>query len=346
MALTPVTSGALTLLEWANRLDPEGKVAAYAMMLSQQNEMLFDMPFVEGNLPTGHEAVIETGLPTVTFRKMYQGTPPSHGKAAKVTDLCGMMETRSEIDREIARLNGNTREFRTRESKRFVEAMNQRAQQAAIYGDASVNPEEFNGLAVRYNTINTTNSQLANNVISAGGSGNCTSLWLIGWGDEVTGIFPKGSKAGLDIEDLGEFDAFDAQNRRYRAVGELYQWKLGLHIRDWRYVVRIANISVSDLLSRTGTQAANASTNILYLMARAQALVPSSSGRWAFYGNRQIKGALAAMALDRSQSVLSVQDAYEQFGKLGPGFPTKQLEFLSTPIRTVDRILSTETALT
>jgi hypothetical protein len=346
MALLPSASGAMTIFDWAQRIDPDGKIAAFAMMLSQQNEMLFDMPFIEGNLPTGHQASIETGLPTVVFRKLYQGVPPSKGSRATVTDLCGIAETRSEIDKAVADLNGNTREFRAGETKRFIEAMNQRVQQAAIYGDASINPEEFNGFAVRYNTINVNNSELANNTISAGGSGNCTSVWLVGWGDEVTGIFPKGSKAGLEVEDLGVFDAFDANNRRFRAVGERYEWKPGLHIRDWRYVVRICNISVSDLLAGTGTQAPTASTNLLRLMSRAQALVPGSNARFAFYGNRQVKGALAAMALDRSQSVLSVQDAFEQFGKLGPGFPTKQLEFLGTPIRTVDRILSTETALT
>lgn len=346
MAVTPVVSGAVTLLDWANQLDPDGRVAPYAMMLAQQNEMLLDMPFAEGNLPTGHQGTIETGLPIAIWRKLYGGVPPSKGQSAKVTDLCGMLETRSEIDVEVARLNGNTREWRTSQARRYIEAMNQGAQQALIYGDASVNPEQFNGLAVRYNTINTANSELANNVISAGGSGNCTSIWLIGWGDEITGIFPKGSTAGLEAQDLGEYDAFDSSNNRYRAYGDLYKWKMGLHIRDWRYAVRIANISVSDLLARTGTQASSAATNILPLMARAQQLVPGSSGRWAFYCNRQVKGALAAMALDRSQGVLSVQDAFEQFGKLGPGFPTKQLEFLGTPIRTVDRILSTETALT
>lgn len=346
MALLPSASGALTIFDWAQRIDPDGKIAAFAMMLSQQNEMLFDMPYVEGNLPTGHQASIETGLPPAQFRKLYRGTPEGKGSRATVTDLCGILTGRNRIDVDVAELNGNTREFRAAETKRYIEAINQGAQQAFIYGDASINPEQFNGLAVRYNTINVNNSELANNTLSAGGSGNCTSVWLIGWGEEVTGIFPKGSSAGMKITDLGEFDAFDENGLRYRAVGEEYKWKLGLHIRDWRYVVRICNISVSDLLAGTGTQAPTASTNILRLMARAQALVPGSNARFAFYCNRQVKGALASMGLDRSQNVLSVQDAFNQFGKLGPGFPTKQLQFLETPIRTVDRILSTETALT
>jgi hypothetical protein len=345
MALLPVQSGAVTLLDYANLLDPNGKIAAFANLLSQKNEMFLDARFTEGNLPTGHEAVVETALPVTTFRKMYQGTPPSKGQRAKITDTCGMLESRSEIDREIARLNGNTREFRASVGSRYIESVAQRASQALLYGDATRDSEEFNGLAQRYSTINTSNSELANNVISAGGSGNVTSMWLLQWGDELTMIYPKGSKAGLDVEDLGEFDAFDANQNRYRAIGDLYQMKLGLHVADWRRVVRICNISIADLLSGSGTQAATAATYLPKLMVRAQMLLPGAEPA-VFYANRLTKGMLATNVMNVSQNALSVQDCFEQFGKLGPGFPMKQLDFLGSPVRTMDRILSTESVLT
>lgn len=345
MALLPAQSGPVTLLDWANMLDPNGNISAFANLLSQKNEMFLDARFKEGNLPTGMQAVVETALPATIFRKMYQGTPPSAGKRAKITDTCGMMEVRSEIDREIARLNGNTREFRASIGGRYIESVAQRASQALLYGDATRDPEEFNGLAPRYNTINTATSELANNVLSAGGTGNVTSMWLLQWGDEMTMIYPKGSTAGLDVEDLGEFDAFDVNNNRFRAIGELYQMKIGLHIADWRRVVRICNISIADLTSGTGTQAVTAATYLPTLMVRAQAQLPTSETA-TFYANRFVKGMLAANAIRASQNALSIQDCYEQFGKLGPGFPTKQLDFLGSPVRTMDRILSTESVLT
>lgn len=44
---------ALTLADWGKRVDPNGKVDKIIELLGQTNPILQDMPFVEGNLPTG-----------------------------------------------------------------------------------------------------------------------------------------------------------------------------------------------------------------------------------------------------------------------------------------------------
>lgn len=350
MSTLPTISGAVGLLDWARTVDPDGTTADVAELLSQSNEILMDMSLIPGNLPTGHQGTIRTGLPAAIWRKLYQGVPASKALNAQVTDSVGILEARCEIDKDVALLNGNTASFRLSEARAFIETMNQNAAQALIYGDASINPEQFNGLSVRYNTINTATSEIANNVISAGGSGNTTSVWLVVWSpDTVTGIFPKGSMAGLLKQDLGEYDAFDASGNRYRAVGDRYQWKLGLHIKDWRYVVRIANISVSDLLAQTGTQANTAATWLPNLLVKALARIPfAGRGNAVFYANRTVKEMLAVGALNKSNAVLSIQDGFDQYGRVGPGFTQRPggLAAQGVPVRTVDRILSTETALT
>lgn len=348
MATNPTKAGAVTLLDIAKATDPEGKIAKVAELLSQTNEILTDMPFVEGNLATGHRGTIRTGLPTPIWRKLYQGVPPSKSLRATVEDHCGILEDRNEIDKDVADLNGNSSQFRLDEGTATIEGINQTMAQALIYGDSSLNPEQFNGFAVRYNTINTSTSEIAKNVISAGGSGNCTSVWLVVWGpNTVHGIFPKGSMAGLDHQDLGEIDAFDAANNRFRAYADLWKWKCGLHVKDWRYVVRIANISMTDLLAQSGTQANTAATWLPKLMVKAQARIPfRGMGNAAFYCSRSVKAMLAVGALDKSQNALAIQPALQQYGNLGEGFPQTDLTFLGTPIRTVDRILETETPLT
>lgn len=348
MATMPVNSGAVTLLDWAKSIDPDGSTAAVAELLSQQNDVLDDIVFAEGNLPTGKQGSIRTGLPAATWRKLYGGVAPSKSQRATVTDTCGILEARSEIDKDVADLNGNSSSFRLSESSAFLEAMNQTFADSLIYGDVSQNPERFNGLSVRYNTINTSTSEVAKNVVAGGGSGNCTSIWLVVWGSEtVHGIFPKGSKAGLSHQDLGEFDAFDASNNRFRAVGDLWKWKCGLHVKDWRYVVRIANVSMTDLIGQSGTQANTAATWLPKLMTKALARIPSQSmGKAAFYCSRTVKEMLAVGALDKSQNALAIQQAIKQYGDVSTAFPTQQLTFLGVPVRTVDRILETETALT
>src|SRR3546814_20593769 len=64
----------------AKRQDPDGSVSASAELLSQDNEILEDMPYVEGNLTTGHRATIRTGLPTATWRKLNAGIPTSKSR--------------------------------------------------------------------------------------------------------------------------------------------------------------------------------------------------------------------------------------------------------------------------
>lgn len=342
-------SGAVTLLDWAKSLDPDGKTASVAELLSQSNEILIDAPFYESNLPTGHRASIRTGLPAAVWRKLYQGVPPSKSLRATIEDSIGMLEARSEVDKAVAELNGNTAAFRLDEASAFLEGMNQGMADALIYGDASLTPERFNGLAVRYNTINTSTSEVAKNVISAGGAGNCTSVWLVVWGKStVHCIFPKGSKAGLDHLDLGEIDAFDANNNRFRAYADHWTWKCGLHVKDWRFVVRIANISMTDLLAGSGTQANTAATYLPKLMVKAMARIPHiNMGTPVFYASRTVKEMLAVNALDKSQQVLAIQPAVSQFGKVEPGFVSAggTTAVLGVPVRTVDRILETETAL-
>lgn len=349
MATLTTKSGAVTLLDWANSLDPQGKTATVVELLKQTNEILTDMQWIEGNLPTGHKTSVRTGLPATIWRKLYQGVPASKSLRATVEDSVGMLETRAEVDVDLARLNGNELSFRLSEGQAFMEAMNQDMAQTLIYGDASVNPERFNGLAVRYNTINTGTSEIAKNVISAGGAGNCTSVWLIVWGpNTVHGIFPKGSKAGISHEDLGVIDAFDANNNRYRAYADHWQWKCGITVKDWRYIVRISNISMTDLLALSGTQATTAATFLPKLMVKALARIPfRGMGKAVFYASRTVKEMLAIGAMDKNQNVLSLQAAAAEFGKIDPAFVNDgTVTVLGVPVRTIDRLLETETALT
>jgi hypothetical protein len=343
MATLSSKAGAVTLLDWAKSVDPDGKTATVVELLNQSNEILTDMLWIEGNLPTGQRASIRTGLPTSIWRKMYQGVPASKSLRATIEDACGMLETRAEVDKDVVELNGNTDSFRLSEAQAFLESLNQTMAETVIYGDASVNPEQFNGLKIRYDTLSGTIGQ---NVISAGGAGSDnTSVYLVGWGrNTVTGIFPKGSMAGLQHENLGLIDAFDSNNNRYRAYADHWQWKCGLHVKDWRYVVRIANIDLSDLTGLTGTQAITAATFLPKLMIKAMARFPfMGMCTPVFYASRTVKEMLSIGAMDKNQNVLSLQAGAREFGNVSPGSVSSgNLSLLGVPIRTVDRLRETE----
>ena len=329
----------LTLADWAKRTDPDGRVPVVAELLSQTNEILDDAVFKEGNLPTGERVVIRTGLPTVYWRALNQGIPSTKSTTAQVDEACGMLEARSEVDKDLAMLNGNTAQFRLSEDTAFLEAMNQTQATTMFYGNPATEPKSFLGLAGRYSSLSGGN---AANVISAGGSGSDnTSVFLVCWGDNTVYCpFPKGSKAGLIHEDLGEQTVYDSSNRM-QAYATRYQWKNGLVVKDWRYVVRIPNIDVSDLIGQTGTQAAGVATNIIKLMARAIYRIPNMTmGRCAFYMNRTVHSGMALAALDKSSAVLNINQGLTQFGQ-----PNSWLTFLGVPLRKVDSLVNTESVV-
>ena len=338
--MATLSTSNLTLADWAKRSDPDGRVPIVAELLSQSNEILDDCVFKEGNLPTGERVVIRTGLPGVYWRALNQGIPSTKSTTAQIDEACGILEARSEVDKDLAMLNGNTAQFRLSEDTAFLEAMNQTQAETLFYGNPGTDPKKFLGLAPRYSDLSADNSV---NILSAGGSGSDnSSVYLVVWGDNTVYCpFPKGSKAGLTHEDLGEQTVYNSDGTRLQAFATRYQWKNGLVVKDWRYVVRICNIDISDLLGVANTQATTAATSLVKLMARALYRIPNMAmGRAAFYMNRTVHSGMAISALDKSQSVLNIQDGLSQFGSA-----QSYLTFLGVPLRKVDALLNTESVV-
>jgi hypothetical protein len=348
MAVLSATN--LTLLDHAKRLDPEGRIATIAELLSTSNEILTDCVWKESNLPTGHREVIRTGLPDVYWRSLNQGIPSSKSTTAQVDEACAIMEARSEVDKDLAMLNGNTAAFRLSEDAAFLEAMNQRMASTLFYGNPATDPKEFLGLANRYNSTAAGNGQ---NVLKAGGAtaASQTSIYLVCWGDQTVFCpFPKGSKAGLIHEDLGEQTVYTnggSVAERMQALVTRYQWKCGLMVKDWRYAVRIANIEAADLATFKSGGTSNTqdldewSTNIIHLLARAIYRLPSQSmGRCAIYMNRTVHSALSRMAMEKSLNFLNIEQGLTQFGTA-----QSYLTFLGVPIRRCDAITNTEAVI-
>lgn len=323
-------AGALTMMDWAKRLEPGGKVDTIVELLKQTNELLPDMLFREGNLPTGHRVTIRTGLPAVYWRMINQGVPSSKSTTAQIDEQTGMLEAWSEVDKKLMELNGNVSAFRLSESQAFIEAMNQEMISTVIYGNGGTAPEEFTGLAPRYSAIS--GAANADNIIDAGGTqSDNTSIWLISWGgNTVHGIFPRGSQAGLKHEDFGEVTVevtAGIAGSRLRAFQERYVWEAGLVVKDWRYVVRICNIDTSDLTGATPA-------DLIDAMEQADEILPNGAGNRVFYVNRRVSRYLRKQA--RADVTAGGGLTYDNFaGK-------RILSFGGVPIRKLDALLNTE----
>lgn len=324
-----------TLVDWAKRLDPDGKVPVVAELLSQTNEILMDAVFVQGNLPTGHRVVVRTGLPSVYWRTLNAGVPTSKSTTAQVDEGCGMMEARSHVDAKLASLHEDIGGFRMSEDAAFIEGMNQLQATTMFYGNPAADIKQYLGLATRYGAISGAGN--AQNVLDAGGTGtDNTSLWLIVWSDQtVFCTFPKSSVAGLQHKDLGEESVQDASGGWFQALRTLYQWDNGLVVKDWRYAVRICNIDVSNLVTETGA------ADLLKFMIKAIARIPSlKMGRPVFYMNRTVKEMLEIQTLGKNASGSGVINnvVLDDQGKLSQAMST----FRGIPLRQCDQLLNTE----
>lgn len=324
-----------TLLDLAKRLDPDGKIDVIAEILTQENPILEDLSFVEGNLPTGHRTTIRTGLPTPTWRKLYGGVQPTKSNTAQVTDSCGMLEAYAEVDKALADLNGNTAAFRLSEDRAHIEGMAQELASTIIYGNEGDQPEAFTGLAPRYNSLSAAN---ADNIVSAGGSSSDnTSIWLVVWGDQTLhGIYPKGSRAGLDMQDKGQvtIESVDGAGGRMEAYRTHYRHDCGLTVRDWRFAARVCNIDVSALTTDgTAADRAAAQKALITFMVQASERIPSlSKGRAVWYVNRTIREQLRLGILEKIAGNLAWETVS---GK-------RVMTFDDIPVKRLDAINNTE----
>jgi len=320
-----------TLQDLAARMEDK-KIAAIIEILEQTNEILQDMQWMQCNNGTNHRTTIRSGLPTGTWRLLNYGVQPEKSRSVQISDASGMLETYSKIDKDLADLNGNTAEFRLSEDVAFIEGLNQTMASTIFYGNTSSDPEKFMGLAPRFNSLSAGNG---GNIINGGGSGSDnTSIWFVTWGPLVChGIYPAGSVAGLKHTDLGEDTFTDAAGGEYQGYRAHYKWDAGLTLRDWRGVVRIANLDVSELADagETGFDGAN----IPNLMVKAWAKLRKSMGRGkqVIYVNETTLTAIDLIATNKTNTWFTKTDGIN-------GMPI--LSFRGIPIKMCEAILDTE----
>ena len=319
-----------TLLDFARRLDPNNRVEARIVEIQNaENPMIEDMVFAEGNLPTGHRTTIRTGLSAPTWRKMYGGVQPTKSRTIQVTDSCGMLEDYSEVDKALADLNDNAPAWRLSEDRAKIEGIAQELASTMIYGNEGTEPEAFTGLAPRYNSLSAEN---ADNIVNAAGNdaNSNTSIWLCVFGESTGhGIFPKGSRAGLQMTDKGQvtIENVDGNGGRMEGYRTHYRQDMGFVLRDWRYFVRVANIKVSDLSTLANTK------NLVTWMIQASERIPSfGKGRAAWYVNRTIREKLRLGILEKIATNLTWENVE---GK-------RVMTFDDIPVRRMDAIVNNE----
>ncbi len=317
-----------TLMDLASRMEGGSVAKSIIEIISPQNEVLDDIPWIECNDGSSHKTTVRTGIPSGTWRKLNYGVAQEKSTTAQIKDATGMLESYSTVDAALLNMAKDKAGFRLSEEKPFMYGLAKTVMDTFIYGDTETNPERFMGIAPRFDDLS--GPENAENIISGAGAGaDNTSIWLMVFGENsVHGVYPSGSQAGFQAKDLGEQTVYDAANNPYQAYRTHFKWDCGLVVRDWRQVVRIANIDVSDLTADAATGA-----DILDLMVQALELVHDlGAGRACFLANRTIRSFLRRQMMNRSNALLTLDNLWGR----------KVLMFDGVPVRRMDAILNTE----
>ncbi|MGZ2448297.1 hypothetical protein ACVIRO_001051 [Rhizobium ruizarguesonis] len=338
-----IGSSVPTLID-AHKASGEGLVLE---LLMQNNPVLKDAIATECNQKSFHRHSVRTGLPTAGWGRLYKGVQKSKSTMQQVDDTTGFLEARSEIDTRLLKLAPDPAKQRLVDSAPFLEAMNQEMATGLFYHNTDTTPEKFKGLSPRFSAYNTnipdpSKPHAANQVIHGGGVGSDnTSIWFITWADHATSLlYPKGTKAGVEVMDKGEEPVKDENGDTYYAKVTAFEWHTGAFVKDYRYNARIANIDVSDMLA--------GNVDLWKLLRQAYYRlfttygVNAKGGRTVCYMNRQVMEILEEQSTDRA---LTAARANTVSLKTANVEGEEVTTYRNMPIRIADSILNTEAAV-
>lgn len=331
----------VTLLDINRRLNEKGDIDNnIAEVLTESNEILQFLPWKETNKTTSELITVRTSEPSGDWYRYNEGFTTGKSTTTQKEEVCGLLGKYSEIDYEMLKLNNFSKAFRFSEEKAFISGLSKDMAHAFFYADSNLDPEKPHGLTPRYKTISTTETNIGYNVLSGGGSGvDNTSVWLLGLSPEtIYGIYPKGTKPGLKIEDLGR-DTKEDNGKLREVVRSYFTWYCGFAVKDWRYGVRIANIDKSDLATAGDTS--DTSCNLIKLMIQAIDRIPKElNTKLVFCARSHVHTALKLKLLDKSNLWLNM----EEF-TTGGGIVRKKLSFMGIPVLEVSQLLDNESVV-
>lgn len=330
--MATIGNDVLTFADLAKRMDPSLKdVASVVEVLSQQNDILKILPFMEGNLPTGHRTTVRAGKPTVGTRRINSGVAPTKSITKQVDEGTMLLEAYSEADTELLRLGGNEAAIRASEDVAHLEAMNEFFSTTFFYGNPAVDIDRFLGLAPRYNSLS---GEYGNQIINAANSnsGNDnTSIYLVGMGERgLHGIYPKGTSAGIERKDLGEQVIQDNGTRRTVKMTK-FAWHAGLAVKDYRHIIRIANIDASNL--STFGSGSDTSARLLRNMIQALNKIPGNPNgyglKYAFLMNATTKTWADIMTNEKSNGAFTLKEIHGQEFTAFRGIPVVKCDAIT-----------------
>jgi len=324
--------------------DAMAKYVMAARVLDRVCPLIRYLPMVPANQILSNVATRTDSLPVPNTRRFNTGVQPTAAKNTPINDPMALFEGYSEVDKELYKIQNDPMMWRMDQDMNHVEGFKQFMEAILFYGNIAFDPGSFNGLATRFNNLesypNGDTSWLPNVWNNGATTGGVTSAWFLELGPmKVYGIFPPNTPGGMNIEDLGEMtkelssasNGGPYLNSLYQVLRTHLTWRMGLQVNDERCVQRIANINPTILSSN------NFDENI-FIAAKNQLPGKGEAPGTVLLMNRQM-----CTQVD-IRSVSQKLNAYTYFSsKETDVFGRSVSKFQNIPILMTEKIFNTET---
>lgn len=285
-----MVDNALTLRDYAARLDPKGEKfnADMINLIYRDNALLQEMPVVEANDGSSNVTTFKVALPEAQWVGLREGVKTSKGGVTSVRNTAAHLSTMIEMSQREYDRAPDKNAFIADQVADHIEAMNQTANEAIVYGSTADNPRAINGLfmhmkecgfSLKGSIAGHTDEKKPEYYICNGGGalsgsspdangqyGTITetvdvetlnalelrSIGLVGLGSRTINMFyPQGTKAGIVKGAWKDHDTLiDDNGGKYEGCIQFLDWDLGLNVRDWRYMSWMRNIDLATLEKR------------------------------------------------------------------------------------------------
>lgn len=269
----------VNLLDMETLLDPGGReVLPMIKSMAEMQDILQDIPIIEGNGRHSHKYLRNVGLTTPEVASYNAGLTAQKGRFESDIVEYGMYESRLQIDRRF-RKEPNFDALVARSAYPHWEGIAQAVCDAIVLGSTS-GGHPFNGIEAHLHTAGMTD-QAGNTMIHTyGGSSTVTSILAVDWGaDKIYGVHPEGHSAyGAEVlAESADVLVADSNSKDMWAYVIDFGWYLALCIADDRCVRRIANIepvgsSNNPLASTFSVYPIMEALNSMYNMGRGAVL--------------------------------------------------------------------------
>jgi len=342
--------GYTTLPDVINNYSTSDARAVFVMaarVLDRQCPLIRYLPMEPSNQILSNIAIRTDSLPIPGTRRFNTGVQPTAAKNTQISDPMALFEAYSEVDKELYRIQNNPDMWRMDQDLNHVEGFKQLLESILFYGNMAQDPGTFNGLATRFNNLesypNGDQSWLPNVWNGGQTTGSCTSAYFLELGKmKVYGIYPPNTPGGLNIENLGEMTKELAAgtgggpslNYLMQVLRTHMTWRIGIQINDERCVQRIANINP------TGFSGPNGFNEDIFIEAKNQLPGSGEAPGTVLLMNRQLKTQVDIRAVSQKLNAYTFFSANEVdvFGR-------SVTKFQNIPILMTEKILNTETVV-